>query len=54
VIPAGGALADAGITHLAQLAGLPRADVDALHDRGPKALRNLEATLAGTGPRPGA
>jgi 3-deoxy-D-arabino-heptulosonate 7-phosphate (DAHP) synthase len=43
--PATGALKVAGYTRLRQLAGVPRADLAALHGVGPKALRILEEAL---------
>ncbi|MFE6224900.1 MULTISPECIES: DNA-binding protein [unclassified Streptomyces] len=49
--PATRALAAAGYTRLDQLAGVPAAELAALHGVGPKALRVLSEALAerGTG-----
>jgi 3-deoxy-D-arabino-heptulosonate 7-phosphate (DAHP) synthase len=44
--PATRALNAAGYTALRQLAGVPRADLAALHGMGPKALGIIEAALA--------
>lgn len=43
--PATRALAAAGYTCLADLAGVPRADLAALHGVGPKALGIVQAAL---------
>jgi hypothetical protein len=43
--PATRALNAAGYTSLRQLAGVPRADLAALHGMGPKALGIIEAAL---------
>jgi hypothetical protein len=51
--PATRALNDAGYSSLGQLAGVPRAELAALHGMGPKALRILEEALAGHGLRLG-
>ncbi|MFC8954320.1 DNA-binding protein [Streptomyces sp. NPDC057101] len=47
--PATRALAAAGYTRLDQLAGVPAAELLALHGVGPKALRVLGETLAERG-----
>jgi predicted flap endonuclease-1-like 5' DNA nuclease len=47
--PARRALGTAGYTHLAQLAGVPRRELAALHGMGPKALRVLEEALVKQG-----
>ena len=44
--PATRALHHAGYTALRQLAGVPRADLAALHGVGPKSLRILQEALA--------
>ncbi|HEX9064110.1 MAG TPA: helix-hairpin-helix domain-containing protein [Streptosporangiaceae bacterium] len=44
--PATRALAGAGYTSLAQLAGVSRAELARLHGMGPKALGILDAALA--------
>jgi 3-deoxy-D-arabino-heptulosonate 7-phosphate (DAHP) synthase len=43
--PATRALTNAGYTSLRQLAGVPRADLAALHGMGPKALGIIESAL---------
>ncbi|HEY3844604.1 MAG TPA: hypothetical protein VGL48_15225 [Acidimicrobiales bacterium] len=43
--PATRALLNAGYTNLSQLAGVPVADLKALHGMGPKALRVLQDAL---------
>ncbi|MFI8369744.1 DNA-binding protein [Streptomyces sp. NPDC085466] len=47
--PATRALAAAGYTRLAELSGVPAADLAALHGVGPKALRVLGEALAERG-----
>jgi predicted flap endonuclease-1-like 5' DNA nuclease len=47
--PATGALLAAGYTDLAQLAGVPAADLLRLHGVGPKAVRVLGEALAERG-----
>ncbi|MFD8971470.1 MULTISPECIES: DNA-binding protein [Streptomyces] len=47
--PATRALAAAGYTRLSQLAGVPAAELAALHGVGPKALRVLGEALAERG-----
>lgn len=47
--PAHRALAQAGVTTIAELAGWTRADVAALHGIGPTALPGLDAALAARG-----
>ncbi len=47
--PANGALLEAGITTLAQVAALGRRGLLAMHGVGPKAVRILEAALAEQG-----
>ena len=47
--PATRALAGVGYTTLEQLAGVPRAELAALHGVGPKALVLLDAALAERG-----
>ncbi len=44
--PATRALTAAGYTALAQLAGVPRADLAALHGVGPRAVEIIAAALA--------
>jgi hypothetical protein len=51
--PATRALTTAGYSSLGQLAGVPRAELAALHGMGPKALRILEEALAEHGLRLG-
>lgn len=51
--PATRALRQAGWTRLDQLAGVPRADLAALHGVGPRALRILDEALAQHGLRLG-
>ncbi|MFE9044963.1 DNA-binding protein [Streptomyces sp. NPDC012421] len=50
--PATRALAAAGYTRLAELSGVPEADLAALHGVGPKALRVLGEALAERGLAP--
>jgi DNA-directed RNA polymerase alpha subunit len=47
--PARRALANAGYTHLAQLAAVSEAELKALHGIGPNALRQLRQALADHG-----
>lgn len=47
--PATRALNGAGYTSLAQLAGVPRAELAKLHGMGPKALRIIDEALRGHG-----
>jgi len=47
--PATRALTAAGYTKLSQLAGVPAADLSALHGVGPKALRLLQEALQAQG-----
>ncbi|MFD7324418.1 DNA-binding protein [Streptomyces sp. NPDC059875] len=47
--PATRALTAAGYTTLEQLAGVPRAELLALHGLGPKALRLLDEAMAERG-----
>jgi predicted flap endonuclease-1-like 5' DNA nuclease len=49
--PANSALLNAGISSLAQLAGLSRSELLAMHGVGPKAIRLLEAALEAQGLR---
>jgi hypothetical protein len=47
--PATRALTAAGYTELSQLAGVPAAELSALHGVGPKALRLLQEALQAQG-----
>lgn len=47
--PAHRALAEAGITHLAQLTGYSEAEIHKLHGMGPKAQKELREALAARG-----
>ena len=47
--PATGALLAAGYTRLDELAGVPAADLAALHGVGPTAIERLQAALAERG-----
>ena len=49
--PANSALLHAGISTLAQVAGLSRSELLAMHGVGPKAIRLLEAALEAQGLR---